>query len=52
MKENQKKYRILLWISLSVLLASAGAYGIYRGIYEYTYYQDYKSLQNIKLLYV
>ena len=55
MKKNQKthqKYRILLWISLSVLLASAGAYGIYRGIYEYTYYRDYKSLQNIKLLYV
>ena len=51
-QKNQKKYRILLWISLSVLLASAGAYGIYRGIYEYTYYQDYKSLQNIKLLYV
>ena len=37
---------------MSVLLASAGAYGIYRGIYEYTYYRDYKSLQNIKLLYV
>ena len=35
-----------------MLLASAGAYGIYRGIYEYTYYRDYKSLQNIKLLYV
>ena len=55
MKKNQKtnkKYRILLWISLSVLLASAGAYGIYRGIYEYTYYRDSKSLQNIKLLYV
>ena len=55
MKKNQKthkKYRILLWISLSVLLASAGAYGIYRGIYEYTYYRDYRSLQNIKLLYV
>ena len=55
MKKNQKtnkKYRILLWISLSVLLTSAGAYGIYRGIYEYTYYRDYKSLQNIKLLYV
>ena len=55
MNENQKthkKYRILLWISLSVLLASAGAYGIYRGIYEYTYYRDYRSLQNIKLLYV
>ena len=54
MKKNQKihkKYRILLWISLSVLLASAGAYGIYRGIYEYTYYRDHKSLQNIKLLY-
>ena len=55
MKKNQKthkKYHILLRISLSVLLASAGAYGIYRGIYEYTYYRDYKSLQNIKLLYV
>ena len=55
MKKNQKthkKYRLLLWIALSVLLASAGAYGIYRGIYEYTYYRDYKSLQNIKLLYV
>ena len=55
MKKNQKthkKYRILLWISLSVLLASAGAYGIYRGIYEYIYYRDYKSLQTIKLLYV
>jgi hypothetical protein len=55
MKKNQKthkKYRILLWISLSVLLTSAGAYGIYRGIYEYTYYRNYKSLQNIKLLYV
>ena len=55
MKKNQKihkKYRILLWISVSVLLASAGAYGIYRGIHEYTYYRDYKSLQNIKLLYV
>ena len=52
MKKTQKKYRILLWISLSVLLTSAGAYGIYRGIYEYTYYRDYKSLQNIKLLYV
>ena len=52
MKKNQKKYRILLWISVSVLLASAGAYGIYRGIYEYTYYRDYRSLQNIKLLYV
>ena len=55
MKKNpktHKKYRILLWISLSVLLTSAGAYGIYRGIYEYTYYRDYKSLQNIKLLYV
>ena len=55
MKKNQKthkKYRILLWICLSVLLASAGAYGIYRGIYAYTYYRDYKSLQNIKLLYV
>ena len=55
MKKNQKthkKYRILLWLSLSVLLTSAGAYGIYRGIYEYTYYRDYKSLQNIKLLYV
>ena len=51
-QKNQKKYRILLWISLSVLLTSAGAYGIYRGIYEYTYYRDYKSLQNIKLLYV
>ena len=50
MKKTQKKYRILLWISLSVLLASAGAYGICRGIYEYTYYRDYKSLQNIKLL--
>ena len=55
MKKNQKtqkKYRILLWISLSVLLTSAGAYGIYRSIYEYTYYRDYKSLQSIKLLYV
>ena len=52
MKKTYKKYRILLGISLSVLLASAGAYGIYRGIYEYTYYRDYKSLQNIKLLYV
>ena len=55
MKKNQKahkKYRILLWICLSVLLASAGAYGIYRGIYEYTYYRDYKSVENIKLLYV
>ena len=55
MKKNQKtnkKYRILLWISLSVLLASSGAYGIYRSIYEYTYYRDYRSLQNIKLLYV
>ena len=55
MKKNQKthkKYRILLWISLSALLASAGAYGIYRGIYEYIYYRDYKSLQTIKLLYV
>ena len=55
MKKNQKthkKYRILLWISLSALLVSAGAYGIYRGIYEYTYYRDYKSLQTIKLLYV
>ena len=55
MKKNQKthkKYRLLLWIALSVLLASAGAYGIYRGIHEYTYYRDYKSLQNIKLLYV
>ena len=55
MKKNQKthkKYRILLWISLSVLLASAGAYGIYRGICEYAYYRDYKSLQNIKILYV
>ena len=55
MKKNQKthkKYSILLWISLSVLLASAGAYGIYRGIYEYTYYRDYKSVENIKLLYV
>ena len=51
-QKNQKKYRILLWISLSVLLASAGAYGIYRGIYEYIYYRDYKSLQTIKLLYV
>ena len=51
-QKNQKKYRILLWISLSVLLTSAGAYGIYRGISEYTYYRDYKSLQNIKLLYV
>ena len=51
-QKTQKKYRILVWISLSVLLASAGAYGIYRGIYEYTYYRDYKSLQNIKLLYV
>ena len=55
MNKNQKthkKYRILLWISLSALLASAGAYGIYRGIYEYIYYRDYKSLQTIKLLYV
>ena len=52
MKKTHKKYRILLWISLSVLLTSAGTYGIYRGIYEYTYYRDYKSLQNIKLLYV
>ena len=55
MKKNQKtqkKYRILLWICLSVLLAAAGAYGIYRGIYEYTYYRDYKSVENIKLLYV
>ena len=52
MKKTHKKYRILLWISLSVLLASAGAYGIYHGIYEYTYYRDYRSLQNIKLLYV
>ena len=55
MKKNQKtqkKYRILLWICLSVLLAAAGAYGIYRGIYEYIYCRDYKSLQNIKLLYV
>ena len=51
-QKTQKKYRILVWISLSVLLASAGAYGIYRGIYEYTYYRDYRSLQNIKLLYV
>ena len=51
-QKNQKKYRILLWISLSALLASAGAYGIYRGIYEYIYYRDYKSLQTIKLLYV
>ena len=51
-QKNQKKYRILRWISVSVLLASAGAYGIYRGIYEYNYYRDYKSLQNIKLLYV
>ena len=51
-QKTQKKYRILLWICLSVLLASAGVYGIYRGIYEYTYYRDYKSLQNIKLLYV
>ena len=51
-QKTQKKYHILLWISLSVLLASAGAYGIYRGIYEYNYYRDYKSLQNIKLLYV
>ena len=33
-------------------MVSAGAYGICRGIYEYTYYWDYKSLQNIKLLYV
>ena len=55
MKKNQKthkKYRSLLWICLSVLLASAGAYGIYCGIYEYTYYRDYKSVENIKLLYV
>ncbi len=55
MKKNQKthkKYRILRWISLSVLLASAWAYGIYRGIYEYTYYRNYRLLQNIKLLYV
>ena len=51
-QKNQKKYRILLWICLSVLLVLAGTYGIYRGIYEYTYYRDYKSLQNIKLLYV
>ena len=52
MKKTHKKYRILLWISLSVLLTSAVAYGIYRGIYEYTYYRDYRSLQNIKLHYV
>ena len=55
MKKNQKthkKYRILLWISLSVLLASAVAYGIFRGISEYTYYRDYRLLQNIKLLHV
>ena len=51
-QKNQKKYRILLWISLSVLLVPAGTYGIYRGIYEYIYYRDYKSLQTIKLLYV
>ena len=55
MKKNheiQKIYRTLLWICLSALLMSAGAYGIYCGIYKYTYYRDYKSLQNIKLLYV
>ena len=51
-QKNQKKYRILLWICLSVLLVPAGTYGIYRGIYEYIYYRDYKSLQTIKLLYV
>lgn len=55
MKKNyktQKKYRILLWICLLMLLVSAGTYGIYRGVYEYTYSNDYKSLKNIKLLYV
>ena len=55
MKKNheiQKIYRTLLWICLSALLMSAGAYGIYCGIYKYTYYRDYKSLQHIELLYV
>ena len=55
MKKNheiQEIYRTLLWICLSALLMSAGAYGIYCGIYKYTYYRDYKSLQHIELLYV
>lgn len=55
MKKNheiQKIYRTLLWICLSALLMPAGAYGIYCGIYKYTYYRDYKALQNIELLYV
>ena len=53
MKNNQKKlwYFPVLYgtaFIISVLLV----YGVYSGIYEYIYYRDYKTVENIKLLYV
>ena len=53
MKNNQKKLWCFLVLDgtafiISVLLV----YGIYSGIYEYIYYRDYKTVENIKLLYV
>ena len=51
MKKNQKKSRYVLYgiaFTISVFLVC----GAYSGIYEYIYYRDYKTVENIKLLYV
>lgn len=51
--KNQKIKKIYYWgllIFFVSLLVCGAAYGVCRGWYEYIYYRDFKSVQEIKLL--
>ena len=55
MKKDRKKSNtahIRLWICAAAVPLFILGYGIYRGIYEYSYYRDHKAVQEIKLSFV
>ena len=53
MKMNKKKIWIwILWSGFAVLTLPLLLLGVYTAWYEYTFYKEYKSVKNVKLLHI
>ena len=55
MKMNKKAItagHVLCFIGLGIVLSAVLFYGILRGVFEYTYYRDYKAIRQVKLRHI
>ena len=48
----RKLLKCSLYCSLGIIILLLLAYGVYSGIFAYTYYQDYRKVQHVKLLHI